>query len=116
MRLWTGKKHRPPTLRQLLETCRGRIGVNIELQYYGQEARFEERVVSIVEAMNMQDEIVAMSLNYAGVQKPRSLRPSWRVGLLSSVAIGDLTQLDADFFAINGRFVSLFRDRIKSVQ
>lgn len=83
---------REPTLQQLLETCRGRIGVNIELKYYGQEARFEERVVSIVEAMNMQDEVVAMSLNYAGVQKLRSLRPSWRVGLLSSVAIGDLTQ------------------------
>ena len=97
---------RVPTLQQLLETCRGRIGVNIELKYYGREARFEERVVSIVEVMNMQDEIVAMSLNYAGVQKLRSLRPSWRVGLLSSVAIGDLAQLDADFFAINGRFVS----------
>lgn len=97
---------RVPTLQQLLETCRGRIGVNIELKYYGQETRFEERVVRIVEAMNMQDDIVAMSLNYAGVQKLRSLRPDWTIGLLSSVAIGDLTQLDADFFAINGRFAS----------
>ena len=95
---------RIPTLKQLLQFCRGRIRVVIELKYYGQEERLEERVAEIVGAEAMQDDIVAMSLSYAGVQKLKSLRPDWKVGLLSSVALGDVTRLEADFFAVNGQF------------
>jgi len=42
-----------------------------------------------------------MSLEYAGIQKVRALRPDWKVGLLSARAVGDLTRLDADFLAVN---------------
>ena len=34
------------------------------------------------------------------------MRPDWKVGLLSSVAIGDITRLEADFFAINAKFAN----------
>jgi len=97
---------RIPTLQQLLELCKDRIKVVIELKYYGQEERLEERVASIVEAVGMQDQIAIMSLSYPAVQKMKSIRPQWQVGLLASVSIGDITRLEADFFAVNANFAS----------
>jgi glycerophosphoryl diester phosphodiesterase len=97
---------RVPTLQQVLALCKDRVNLLIELKYYGQENQLEESVVNLVEAASMQEQVSVMSLSYPGVQKIKSLRPQWRVGLLSSVALGDITRLQADFFAINAKFAS----------
>jgi glycerophosphoryl diester phosphodiesterase len=104
---------RVATLAELFDLCRGRVKVVVELKYYGGEVRFEERVIEIIEAQNMQDDIVLMSLSYPGVEKLKSLRPDWNVGLLSSVALGNLARLDVDFLAVNGRLAT--RSFIQSV-
>lgn len=90
---------RVPGLAEVLDIAAGKAGVFIELKYYGHDQRLEERVVEIVEAAEMVPDITIMSLNYKGIQKVRKLRPNWRIGLLSATAIGNLNQLDADFFA-----------------
>jgi glycerophosphoryl diester phosphodiesterase len=95
---------RVPTLGEVLDLCRGRVGVNIELKYYGHDEQLERRVVEVVEAHRMADEIVLMSLERAAVGKLKSLRPAWKVGLLMSVSAGDLRRVDADFLAVNAGF------------
>jgi glycerophosphoryl diester phosphodiesterase len=90
---------RVPTLREALDLASGRAGVFIELKYYGREVKLEERVVAVVEAAGMADQIVIMSLKYEGVRTTARLRPEWTYGLLNAVAIGDLTRLEADFLA-----------------
>ena len=97
---------RVPTLQQVLALCKNRINVLIELKYYGREERLEERVAQLVDASGMQDQIVVMSLSYPGIVKMKSIRPEWSVGLLSSVAIGDITRLQVDFFAVNANFAN----------
>ena len=97
---------RVPSLEEVLALCRDRIGVNIELKYYGREKQLEQRVVDIVEAAGMTGQVMFMSLSYAGIQALRRLCPGWKVGLLSSVAVGKLTGLDVDFLALNGRAAS----------
>ena len=97
---------RVPTLQQVLGLCKNRINILIELKYYGREERLEERVAALVEFAGMQDQIMMMSLSYPGIQKMKAIQPDWKVGLLSSVAMGDITRLDADFFAINANFAS----------
>jgi len=97
---------RIPTLQQLLALCKNRIKVLIELKYYGQEKHLEQRVAEIVDTAGMQDQIRVMSLSYPGIQKMKSIRPQWSVGLLASASLGDITRLEADFFAINARFAS----------
>ncbi len=92
---------RIPRLADVLELCRSRIGVVIELKYFGRQERLEERVARIVEEAGVVDEIVIMSLDQGGIRKMRSLRPDWRLGLIVAVAIGDLNTLDADFLAVN---------------
>ena len=97
---------RVPLLSEVLDLARGRVKLNIELKYYGQEQRLEQRVAELVEAHGMVDDVVIMSLSLPAVRTMKSLRPDWTVGLLSSVAVGDVTRLDADFFAINAAFAS----------
>jgi glycerophosphoryl diester phosphodiesterase len=107
---------RVPSLREVLELCKDRVGVNIELKYYGGERRLEQSVAEIVEDLGMADQVVFMSLSLPGIRKMKQLRPDWKVGLLSSVAVGDLARLDVDFVALNARFTSrsLVRDLHRS--
>lgn len=97
---------RVPRLAEVLEMCRDKVGVNIELKYYGHDQQLEQSVVEVVEAANMSDQVMVMSLKKQGVQKAKSLRPDWKCGLLLSVYAGDLNSLDVDFLAINGKFAS----------
>jgi len=97
---------RVPKLKQVLEHCRYKAHVNIELKYYGHDKRLEERVVEIVEAAGMAPQIVVMSLKYNAIEKIRKLRPTWTIGLLTAQAVGNLTKLDADFIAVHTGLVS----------
>ena len=97
---------RVPTLQQVLEEVRGRARLMIELKYYGHDQALEQRVIDIVEAANMVDEISIMSLKLEGVQKLRALRPDWPVGLLAASAVGDLSRVDVDFLALSARIVT----------
>jgi glycerophosphoryl diester phosphodiesterase len=105
---------RIPTLKQVLIWCRGRIGVNIELKYYGKERFLEESVVGVVEATGMQDQVLLMSLSHNGIKKIRELRPGWKVGLLSTVAVGNIARLDVDFLALNAKSTS--GARVRNIQ
>ena len=47
------RNQRVPTLAQVLDVCRDKIGVDIELKYYGHDQNLEQRVIDIVEAHGM---------------------------------------------------------------
>ncbi|MBN2292313.1 MAG: glycerophosphodiester phosphodiesterase [Pirellulales bacterium] len=98
------KDQRVPTLAQVLDACKGKVGVNIELKYYGHDKQLEKRVVEIVEAHGMTSSVVIMSLKVDAVKKMKSIRPDWKVGLLMSVSAGGLENLDVDFLAVNAGF------------
>jgi glycerophosphoryl diester phosphodiesterase len=92
---------RVPTLAAVLTEVKGRSKLIVELKYYGHDQQLEQRVIDLIEAADMQNDTMIMSLEYAGIQKVRALRPDWKIGLLSARAVGDLTRLDADFLAVN---------------
>jgi glycerophosphoryl diester phosphodiesterase len=93
-------QERVPTLKQVLEIARDKAKVVIELKYYGHDKNLEQSVVDIVEETAMVGETAIMSLKYTAVKKMRALRPDWKIGLLSTTSIGDLSSLDADFLAV----------------
>jgi len=47
-----------------------------------------------------------MSLNHEMMRKLKALRPSWRVGLLVAKVIGDPTELETDFLAVEARMAT----------
>jgi len=111
---------RVPLLSEVLRAAKGRIKLNIELKYYGREEQLEARVAELVERYDMVDDVVIMSLKLVGMRRMKALRPDWSVGLLSSVALGDITRLDVDFLAVNASlatsaFVRRAHARNKSV-
>lgn len=93
---------RIPTLDQLLDVVGDDAIVNIELKYNGHDEQLAKRVVDIIEARGVEDQVVLMSLEYSGMQEVRQLNPDLRIGLLATVAVGDLTELDVDFLALAG--------------
>lgn len=97
---------RVPKLADVLSLCKGKCGVNIELKYYGHNQLLEARVAKLVEDAGMADQIVLMSLDRAGVRRMKRLRPTWKVGLLAAVAIGDLTRVQADFLAVGTKLAT----------
>ena len=102
----TYSAERVPTLAEALAVCKGRCRVVVELKSYGHDQRLEERVIEVVEQAGMQDDCIFMSLDHAMVKKLKQLRPNWRVGALVAKAIGDLTELDADFLAVEARMAT----------
>ena len=92
---------RVPTLQDILAIAKGKCRVLIELKYYGHDIQLEQRVAEIVEQADMVEHIAIMSLKYKGINNFRRLRPDWPVGLLSSKAIGKISDLEVDFLAIN---------------
>jgi glycerophosphoryl diester phosphodiesterase len=107
------KDERVPTLEEVLELCRGKVRVNIELKYYGHDQQLEQRVIQLVETHDMVSEIVLMSLKMDAVKKLKSIRPDWKVGLLMSVSAGRINNMEADFLAVNAQFAT--RNFIRSV-
>ena len=106
---WFGPEYadeRAPTLHDVLAAAKGKSKVIIELKYYGHDVDLENRVVAIVEELNMQNDIATMSLKYPAVQKMKALRPDWRAGVLAATAVGDLSGLDGDFLAVNANMVT----------
>jgi glycerophosphoryl diester phosphodiesterase len=97
---------RIPTLNEVLEEARDKSRVLIELKYYGHDEQLEQRVIDIVEQSGMVEQTALMSLKYGGTQKVRSLRPEWKVGLLSATAVGNLAGLEVDFLAVNSGMAS----------
>jgi len=101
---WFGPEfsdQRVPTLREALEMAKGKLGVVIELKYYGHDRNLESSVVDVVEQTDMPQNIKIMSLKRAGLRKAEKLRPDWTHGLLNTASIGNLTKLDLDFLALN---------------
>ena len=100
------KDERVPTLAEALEVCKGVSRMDIELKDYGKSQHLEERVVELVEAAGMQNDIVTMSLNRRMVENMKRLRPNWNAGLLVAKAIGEPSRLPFDFLAVDSRMAT----------
>lgn len=95
------------TLGEMLDAAKaGGIGVVIELKHYGHAQKLEERVAAIVEAHEMVDHIVIMSLDAASLRRMHELRPTWTIGRLTAVPITDLTRENVDFLAVSRRMAT----------
>ena len=98
---------RVPTLAEALAACKGVSRVDIELKDYGHDQQLEQRVVALVEAAGMQDQIVTMSLSNRMVARMKQLRPDWTSGLLIARAIGQVNRLPVDFLAVESKMATL---------
>lgn len=107
---WFGsefERTRIPTLREVLEVCRGNCRVNIEIKAPASNERITEKVVNQVVAAGMQSQIVISSTTYSFLRKVKELNPDIETGYILSAAYGDYFNDDnLDFFSVRASFVT----------
>ncbi|WP_370598947.1 glycerophosphodiester phosphodiesterase [Plesiomonas shigelloides] len=90
-----------PTLRQMLDEARGRIGLNIELKYNRPDPTLAAAVVAMLQKEGMTQQVVITSLEAKAIEEVRKLDPSIRTGLIVTQSIGDPIKADTQFLAVN---------------
>ena len=78
------KRHRPPSLDEVLALCAGRVGVDVEIK----EPGYEAEVVTLVERRLDATQAVVTSFHAGVIETVKSLRPAMRCGLV--VGLGRL--------------------------
>ncbi len=92
---------RVPTLAEFLERARGRIRLQIEFKYYGWDPQLVPRTLEVIRELEMEREVVLMSLDLRAVREARKLAPDIPVGFVASMSVGSLERLPVDFLAIS---------------
>jgi glycerophosphoryl diester phosphodiesterase len=93
-------ERRVATLGDFLERARGRIGLNIELKYYGWDPALAPAVVEEVRRHGMEGEILLMSLERRAVEDLRRMASEMPVGYVAAAAVGELSRLPVSFLAL----------------
>lgn len=96
-------ERRIATLAQFLERARNRVKVNIELKYHGADPRLASRVVELVRAHAMEDQVRVMSFDLQAVREVQRLAPELTAGYLTTMPVGDPARLAVDFLAVPRR-------------
>lgn len=96
-----------PTLKEAIETARGKIKLNIEVKYNGHNPNIIRKVVRIIEEEDFLDNCVLTSMNYKFLQQAKELNPDLRTGYTMNMTYGDLTDMDAaDFFSVKYTYIT----------
>ncbi len=93
-------ERRLETLAAFLERAGDRIGLMIELKYYGPDPELVPAVAEVLAAHQGDTEVILMSLDLAAVNALRKQLPEHRIGYVSTVAVGQVMDLDVDFLAL----------------
>lgn len=95
-----------PALEDILEYCKGKIKLNIEIKSVGKDSPLPEQVAGMIRANNMAEQcvITSTSLNY--LRKVKQAMPELHTGYIISAAYGNFYSDEAvDFISIRSNFV-----------
>lgn len=90
-----------PTLAQMLNEARNKIGLNIELKYNQADPSLAQAVVSLLQQEQMTRQVVITSLEARVIEEVQRLDPSIRTGLIVTQSIGDPSRANTQFLAVN---------------
>ena len=103
----TFKGERIPTLREVLEACKGRMKLNIELKNIGNDTSLPEQVAALVKEYDMEDQCVITSVKLKYLERIKAMDPDLRTGYILAAAYGNYYESgDFDFISIRSSFVS----------
>ena len=96
-----------PTLEEVIQLCKGKVLINIELKTNRRFKDLEEKVVELVQQYDMQKQCVIQSTDIRALTKVKELDDSIRTGIILVGAYGDFEASSAiDFFSIRSQFVN----------
>ena len=96
-----GDERRLARLDEFLDRANGRIGLAVELKYYGWDPLLAPQVLAEIRARRAEQEVLIISLSLQAIAQVRSLAPDIRTGYLSSVSVGSLRHLPVNALALS---------------
>lgn len=98
---------RIPTLKEVLEACKGRMKLNIELKNIGNNTGLPEQVGALIMANDMEDQCVVTSVKLDYLRRVKEFNPDLRTGYILAAAYGKYYESnDIDFISIRSSFVN----------
>lgn len=91
---------RIPMLAEVLAEVQGKAKLIIDLKPYGPGGELAVQVVSLIGQFDMVQDCYIQSFDRQTLQQIRQLNPDIKIGQIISFAIGDLSQLDVDFYTV----------------
>lgn len=96
-----------PTLEEVLQYCKGKINLNIELKLNGHSQDLETKVVNLVEQYGFERQCVITSATYESLVNVKKLNPDLKTGYIMSVVYGDFYDKEyIDFFSMKSSFIT----------
>lgn len=98
---------RIPTLNDVMEFCKGRVNMNIEIKNLGKDSALPDKVVELITEYQMKEQCVVTSTRLSYLSRVKELDPDIRTGYIISAAYGDYySSDDVDFISIRSSFVN----------
>lgn len=91
---------RIPMLSEALAEAKGRIKLLIDLKPYGPGEELVREVVTLVQQFEMEQDVYIQSFDGDTLKLIRTMEPDIRIGQILYFALGDLSELDVDFYTI----------------
>ncbi|MEY8354327.1 glycerophosphodiester phosphodiesterase [Lachnospiraceae bacterium 54-53] len=98
---------RIPALEEVMEYCKGRINVNIEIKNLGGVSTVPDKVVELIQKYQMKEQCVVTSVRLSYLARIKELDPDIRTGYIVSAAYGNYYSSDViDFISLRSSFVT----------
>ena len=96
-----------PTLKEVLDLCKGRIQLNIEIKPNAATPDLEAETVRIIREKGFEKDCVITSQSYETLCKVKELDPEIETGYILALGVGSFYDLpDADFFSVEATFIT----------
>ncbi len=107
---WFGSEYSQttiPTLEEVMEHCKGRIKLNIEIKANEYNYDLENRLVFFIEEYDFINQCVVSSSDYSSLIKIKELNEEIRTGYILSGVYGNFYEKEhVDFFSIRSNFLT----------
>lgn len=98
---------RVPTLAEVIEACRGKLRLNIEIKSNGHNQDIVEKVLAVVQEEKFESNCVITSMDYKILREIKELSPEMVTGYTLSMVYGRVEDMDAaDFYSVKYTFVT----------
>ena len=96
-----------PTLEEVLEYCKGKVNVNIEIKNVGGSSDLPDKVAALIQNYQMKEQCLVTSVRLSYLARIKELDPEIRTGYIISAAYGNYySSDDIDFISLRSSFVT----------
>ncbi len=96
-----------PSLKEVLELCKGKINLNIEIKEGRKDSDFVKNIMELVDEMDMDEQCMFSSTSYKYLKEIKKYNMDIYTGYIVQAAYGDyFNDKNIDFFSVNSSYLT----------